>query len=159
MARHDIAPNPEAKLQIGEMPKPRYVPLGDEKWIGIEAYSSDGEFGEFLWWRNIPEVDINDIVGREQVAALVARIKIQYGIDAAIGMPVDFKRSNPQSGKVRQRPAGELGVYIEQRRREGFGFFYTIGGLKSEEELREKGEMAFEEAYQKAKVFLPRSRG
>ena len=57
----DERPNPEAKLQIGEMPTPRCYMReagdttgdGSIRWIGMEAYAPDGQIKEFLWWRKL----------------------------------------------------------------------------------------------------------
>ncbi|MCL4354166.1 hypothetical protein M1349_01705, partial [Patescibacteria group bacterium] len=60
-------PNPEAKLQIGEMPTPRYMrEAGDapgDGWIGMEAYAPDGHIKKFLWWENFKFGDLSEDFG------------------------------------------------------------------------------------------------
>lgn len=151
-------------LQIGEMPKPRYLKKmpdttgdGEIKWIGMEAYGFDGQIKEFLFWRNFgADGDLSDELARHDAAAFIARVHLERGAEAAIGFPINIGDSNPQSGEVKiVEETGVFGVYIESRLRPMFNFFTAMNGIKGEAELREVQPDSFRETYNKAKAVLP----
>lgn len=155
-----------AKIKIGEMPKPRYIREGGDtsidsdgsniKWIGIEAYSPNGEVKTFLWWRNF---QIGNLKGKDRndTAAFIARLKLERGADAAIGLPVDLSGSNSQTGHV-QIPdeKGAYGVYIEAEKRPMFNFMAMLQGIKSEGQLRHSNPEKFQEIFEGALAVLPK---
>jgi hypothetical protein len=157
-----------AKIKIGEMSKPHYLVEAsntsidsdgsDIKWIGIEAYSPNGEVRKFLWWRNFKIGSLNRTKARHYTAAFIARLKLEMGADATIGLPVDLSASNSQTGHV-QIPSekGVYGIYVEAEKRQMFNFMAMLQGVKSEEELRRNNPTEFEEIFQKALAVLPKS--
>ena len=153
----------ESGLKIGEMPTPRYMrEAGDTvgggiiKWVGMEAYSADGEVKKFLWWRNRRAGNLNDQDVRHDAAAFVARLKIKTGADAAIGLPVDLYESNPKTGFVKTVDEPDLvGVYIEADERPMFNSMTSMQVVKTEGQLGHSKEVEFDEVFQKAKAVLP----
>lgn len=149
----------EAELKIGEMPRPRYIPIkGGERLIGMEAYSPDRKIKEFLWWENgiVQQGDLNNATTRHEAAALVTRLRLELGVDAAIGLPIDLEGSKPKTGFVKIVKNPELvGIYIEAGNRLGFNFLVARKGLKTELELRLVTPVLFDEIFQKAKAVLP----
>lgn len=162
--------NQESKLEIGEMPKPRYMREAWNtsvdsdgtaiKWIGMEAYSPDGEIKKFLWWRNFKVGDLSKEQARDDAAAFVARLKLEMGVDSAIGLPVDLYQSNSATGHV-EVIANEpevYGVYVEADKRPMFNFMTMMHGVKTEAQLRRSKPVELDEILQKAKAVLPRPR-
>lgn len=153
----------ETKPQVGEMPTPRYlvdapstVSNGMTRWIGIEAYGTDGEAKKMLWWRNIQVGDLNTSLTRHDVAAFITRLKLETEADAAIGPAIDLSGSSPKTGRVQlvEEP-GVYGVYIEAEKRPMFNFFATMRGIGDEPILRTENPVEFDELFQKAKAVLP----
>lgn len=155
---------PEDEAKTRNMPTPSYlvdaadtVGDGDIKWIGIEAVATDGEMKKFLWWRNF-KGNLADPKERNDVAAFVARLKVEKEADAAIGMGVDLGASNPQTGEVKTVEEPDIiGVYIEASQRPMFNFMTMMSGLQSEAQLRRRYPEKFEEEYQKALATLPQN--
>ena len=154
------------KIKIGEMPKPRYIREASNtsvdsdgssiRWIGIEAYSPNGEVKTFLWWRNF---QIGGLHGKDRndAATFIARLKLETGADAAIGLPVDLSGSNSQTGHVQiHKEKGTYGVYIETEKRPMFNFMTMLKGVKSEDELRNSNPEKFQKIFEKALAVLPR---
>lgn len=152
-----------SEIKIGEMPTPRYLLRagdttgdGSIRWIGMEAFSADKEVKPFLWWRNFQVGDLSSELPRYHTAAFIVRLKLEMGVDAAIGFPVDLSKSNSALGHVAiEEEQGLYGVYIEADKRPMFNFMTAMHGIKSEEELRQENPVEFEKAFQKAKEVLP----
>jgi len=159
----------EVKLRVGEMPTPRYIKrLGDTNldndgvpinWVGMEAYSADREIKRFLWWKNVRSGNINKEEVRTDAATAIARLKLGGNIDAAIGLPIDLGECDHNKGfvKIIEEPDC-VGIYIEENKRSQFSFDLMMGviKLKSVEELKKEKLIEFHEAFQKARIVLPR---
>ena len=148
-----------SELKIGEMPTPRYIRRADFDrhiidWVGMEAYSADGEVKTFFWWRNF-RGDLNDQDARHKAAALVARIKVDANIRVAIGIPVNSGSSNPDIGRVKTlNIENEFGVYTEADKRVGFSG-RAMSRFKTETQLRRRKPVEFEIELKKALAVLP----
>lgn len=157
-------PNPEANLQIGEMPTPRYMREagdttgdGNIRWIGMEAYAPDGQIKDFLWWRNFKVGDFSNERARYDAATFVARLKIEMGAESAIGPAIDLYGSNSETGHVKTVDEPEVyGVYVEADKRPMFNFMTAMRGVKDEAELRRANPVEFDALFQQAKAVLPR---
>lgn len=157
-------PNPEAKLQIGEMPTPCYMREagdttgdGNIRWIGMEAYAPDGQIKDFLWWRNFKAGDLNKEKARHDTAAFITRLKLEAETDSAIGPAIDLSESNSKTGKVKVIEEQEVyGVYVEAEKRPMFNFMTMMQGVKSEAELRRQKPAEFDDMFRKAEAVLPR---
>lgn len=157
----------EMAIKIGEMPKPRYIREASDTsvdsdgsnigWIGIEAYSPSGEIKTFLWWRNFKTGNLNSKEARHDTAGFIARLKLEMGADAAIGLPVDLSGSKSETGYVQiPNKHGLYGVYIEAEKRPMFNFIAMLQGVKSEDELRNNNPEKFQKIFEKALAVLPK---
>lgn len=157
-------PNPEAKPGIGEMPSPRYMSFVDEDnrpadWIGMQAYSADGDIQDYLWYRNL-DIDITkpEETLRDELAAFVARFSVDnIATDVAIGRAIDLADSDRGSRRVAvDEDPSRLGLYVRKDQRFIFNFRLGMSGLQTESYLRKRKPDEFENAYQKAKAVLPK---
>lgn len=159
----------EPQIERGQMPEPKYLVEafdtygdGDIKWIGMQAFAPDGTIRDFLLWRNFQAGNLEDEQVRRDLAAFVARMKMEMDADVAIGKPVDIWSSDPESGKVvviGEDVIGEegiYGVYVEADKRPMFNFSVAMSGVKDEEALRAEHPERFEEIFSGALGVLPR---
>jgi hypothetical protein len=155
-----------AEVKIGEMPKPCYLLEGYNtaldsdmeriKWVGIVGFSPEKELKDFIWWRNFKAGDLSKEEDWSEVAALIARIKLETGADAAVGLAVDLANCDSEYEAVdTYKEDGVLGVYIEAPKRAMFNFMVMMQGIKSEEQLRAKRPDEFERVYRQALEVLP----
>ncbi len=159
----------EPQLERGQMPAPKYLVEafdtsgdGDIKWIGMQAFASDSTIRDFLLWRNFKAGNLEDEQVRRDLAAFIARVKIEMDADVAIGKPVDIWASDPQSEKVAIigediiGEEGVYGVYVEADKRPMFNFSVAMRGVREEEVLRAEHPERFEEVFSGALEVLPR---
>ena len=153
----------------GQMPTPSYLlERGDTSgsgligWIGMRALAFDGTEKDFLLWRNFTIGDLKDDKVRHDLAAFIARLKIEMDADAAIGKPVDIMASNSsKDGKVAVigedvlGEEGVFGVYIEAESRPMFNFMSAMRGIRGEQELRIEQPELFERVFKGALEVLP----
>lgn len=154
----------ETKPQVGEMPTPRYlvdapstVSNGMTRWIGIEAYGTDGEVKKMLWWRNFQVGDLSNDSVRHEVAALITRLKLETEADAAIGPAIDLSGSSVKTGHVQLVDEPEVyGVYVEAEKRPMFNFSTRMNGIRTEKQLRKARPAVFQTTFDRAQEVLPR---
>ena len=147
------------EIAIGRMPQPCFLEgFGGEKWDGVSAYALDGQINEFLWWRNVEVKDLNNEKSRYDVAAFIARVKIQKNVESVIGPAIDLSKSNFEKEHIEIFGDSSLlyGVYVESNHRHMFNLSMMLGGLRSEIELRMWNPIKFEQVFQEAKKYLPR---
>lgn len=157
-------PNPEAKPGIGEMPSPKYMPFVDEdnkpaQWIGMQAYSADGDIQDYIWYRNFEiEATKPEEILKDELASFVARFRVdEIATDVAVGPAIDLAGSDRATGRAAAiEDPSQLGIYVRKDQRWIFNFRIGMTGLQTEGHLRRRNPIAFEEAYQKAKAVLPR---
>ncbi len=151
--------SPQTAIKIGEMPRPYYYarerPGKPQKRIGVETFSSDGEIRRFFFWRNF-HLDLSFQAGVHDAAAFIARLKLEKGVDSAVGPAINITDSDPRVNYVALKEEhGLIGVYIREDQGVLFDFSSDINKIRSEQELKDMFPDRFEEEYVRAAIFLP----
>jgi hypothetical protein len=109
-----------------------------------------------LWWRNFIMEGGQD--ARHDAAVLIAGIKLEMNVSAAIGKPVNIEWSKRDTGFVGLFSDRDLiGVYVEAEKRSQFNFRVQLQGIVNEEVLRRDFPEEFEKEYSNALNALPKS--
>ncbi|MBI2613344.1 MAG: hypothetical protein HYW62_01040 [Candidatus Levybacteria bacterium] len=163
----------EVKLQIGQMPMPRFLNIpspfeNGARPIGIETFSSlEGHpIRPFIWLQNIGG-DLTREGDRDRIARLLTEMTIEQDTDFAIGPAISLKKSDPRSGQVKVifDSGNRIGIYADFQKRALLPWRMTISRLNSEQELmfwsqrNATRSSGFEEILQRVKSVLPRPVG
>lgn len=159
-------PRSEGHLKIGEMPQPRYI-TGPEglPWIGIEAFSTDGQIRKFLWHHNLPKDTKNHRDNhsnydwtRFKLAEHVATLELggPNNTKVAVGPSISLRRSDPETRTIRvfENPP-RVGIYIEAAKREGYIGLNLFMDLPSEWEVRNSNQQIFDKLMVSALAVMP----
>lgn len=152
----------EASLKQGDMPTPRYMPYtthnSSRRLIGIEAYSPDSELKTFLWFTNLTRGTIPELRHRDicKFASFIVRLRLDQGIDAAIGPAIDFEHSNSRLGKVATIDHEvSIGIYIEMAKRFTVSKGVERMPVRTMRELMLDRPQEAEELFERIMTFMP----
>jgi hypothetical protein len=149
---------PRGELKPGVMPTPRYFPFElapnrVEQWIGIEAFSLEGQVKPFIFWRPIRR-DLTIPQDRDFLARTVAEMKLRSNTDVAIGPNIVLSECDPATGRVvTDEEKTHLGVYVEREKR------FTAEFMTPEQANRLLDPQELQAAVDKAKAYLPATQG
>ncbi len=139
------APRTEVELQIGQMPKPKFLDIlspfeNGAKPIGIMTPSLlTGEEKTFVWWENF-RCDLNSRTDRSQLALFLTRLTMSRNAEFAVGWGINLKDSQEKSGRVKILSANpkRVGIYVEPSGRTMLSWRTDVGGVATERDIRVK---------------------
>ena len=141
----------------GRLPEPTYLidESGLER-IGIQRTDANGEITNFYFWHNIEGGDLTDESFRHTIAANIARYKVIYGVNAAVGKPFLLDACDPLNKIVVLDPSQDAqALYIQADHEKMFQFALSASMASDEEILDPEQQENFWEVFYKTVENLP----
>ncbi len=138
-------------LEIGEMPTVHELETLDGRVFEIDGYALDGSIKTFSSSPLTAQINVAREQGRQTAASLIAQIKVQYGIDAAIGPGY----TRLPDGKI-VPTSKHASLYVDNAQVDEFSRKYKRTGINPLVYYSEEQKAAFQEILPKALGMIPK---